>query len=143
MKSKFNHRGFTLIELMITIVILGVIVAIAYPSFIGQIEKARRSDAKQTLFDIAARLEQYYQDNKGYPAGGDMTNLGYGAATFTSPEGYYTIGFNGTPTATSYSIQAVPVVGKSQVNDTDCLTFRLNSLGIKSITGTSTVDRCW
>ena len=140
MKLK-NNSGFTLIELMIVIVILAVIAAIAIPSFFAQVQKARRSDAKQALFDVAAKLEQYYADNKGYPTVANMTSLGYGGVTFTSNEGYYTIGFNGVPTATSYSIQAVPIA--PQDADTDCATFRLSSLGIKSITGTSTVDRCW
>lgn len=142
MKLK-NNNGFTLIELMMVIIVLAVISAIAIPSFFAQVQKARRSDAKQALFDVAAKLEQYYADNKGYPTVANMTSLGYGGVTFTSLEGYYTIGFNGVPTATTYSIQAVPVAGKSQADDTDCGTFRLNTLGIKSITGTSTVERCW
>ena len=142
MKSK-NNKGFTLIELMIVVAVLAVIVAIAYPGFLGQIQKARRSDAKQALLDVAAKLEQYYQDNKGYPTAANMSNLGYGGATFTSQEGYYTIGFNGVPTVTTFSIQAVPVAGTSQADDTDCATFRLNHLGVKSVTGSMTADRCW
>ena len=142
MKSK-NNKGFTLIELMIVVAVLAVIVAIAYPGFLGQIQKARRSDAKQALLDVAAKLEQYYQDNKGYPTAANMSNLGYGGATFTSQEGYYTIGFNGVPTVTTFSIQAVPVAGTSQADDTDCATFRLDHLGVKSVTGSMTADRCW
>ena len=140
MKSKQN-KGFTLIELMIVVAILAVIVAIAYPSFLGQIQKARRSDAKQALFEVAAKLEQYYQDNKGYPTTADMTNLGYAGATFTSLEGYYTIGFNGVPTATTYIIEAVPIA--PQDDDTDCATFRMNHLGVKSVTGSLSADICW
>jgi type IV pilus assembly protein PilE len=142
MKSK-NNKGFTLIELMIVVAVLAIIVAIAYPGFLGQIQKARRSDAKQALLDVAAKLEQFYQDNKGYPTAANMASLGYGGATFTSQEGYYTIGFNGVPTVTTYSIQAVPVAGTSQADDTDCATFGLNHLGVKSVTGSMTADRCW
>jgi len=138
---EIKHKGFTLIELMIVVAVVAVIAAIAYPSYLEQVRKARRSDAKETLFNVAAQLEQYYQDNKGYPAGGDMTDLGYGGATFISLEEYYTIGFNGAPTTTTYSIQAVP--RGDQVNDTACATFRLNHLEQKSVTGTSTAARCW
>ena len=136
-----NTRGFTLIELMIVIVVLGIIAAIAYPSFIEQVKKARRSDAKQALLDVAAKLEVFYQDNKGYPTTASMANLGYGAATFTSPEGWYTVGFNGAPTVTAYSIQAAPV--GAQVNDTDCATYRIDQFGQKTATGTLGNDRCW
>jgi type IV pilus assembly protein PilE len=139
--SKSINRGFTLIELMLVIVVLSVIAAIALPSFLGQIQKARRSDGKQALYDVAAKLEQYYQDNKGYPTTADMTNLGYAGATFTSLEGYYTIGFNGVPTATTYIIEAVPIA--PQDDDTDCATFRMNHLGVKSVTGSLSADRCW
>ena len=142
MKTKQNN-GFTLIELMIVVAVLAVIVAIAYPGFLGQIQKARRADAKQALLDVAARLEQYYQDNKGYPTAANMSSLGYGGATFTSQEGYYTIGFNGVPTVTTFSIQAVPVAGTTQADDTDCATFRLDHLGVRSVTGSMTADRCW
>ena len=126
--------------------VLAVIVAIAYPSFLGQIQKARRSDAKQALFEVAAKLEQYYQDNKGYPTTADMANLGYSGATFTSLEGYYTIGFDGVPTATTYTIKAVPIAPQNE--DEDCYGFYLNELGEKSNredddTTVINNDRCW
>lgn len=142
-RNILNNRsqGFTLIELMLVIAVLGIIAAIAYPSFIGQLQKARRSDAKQALYDVAAKLEQYYADNKGYPVAADMTDLGYATATFTSLEGYYTISFNGASTAIAYSIQAAPI--GAQAADTECGTFRLNQLGVKSVTGSLPVDRCW
>lgn len=141
-----SSKGFTLIELMIVVVILAVIAAIAMPSFLGQIRKARRSDAKQALFDVAAKLEQFYQDNKGYPTAANMDLLGYDdgdtiPASFVSLEDYYTISFNGVPTATTYTIQAVPIA--PQDLDTECATFGLNHLGTKTVTGTSSVDRCW
>jgi type IV pilus assembly protein PilE len=144
MKSK-NNKGFTLIELMIVVAVLAVIVAIAYPGFLGQIQKARRSDAKQALLDVAAKLEQFYQDNKGYPStsgGDDITVLGYGSNPFRSIEDYYNVSFISSST-TAYTIQAVPVAGTSQADDADCASFRLNHLGVKSVTGSMTADRCW
>ena len=149
--SKSINRGFTLIELMLVIAVLGIIAAIAYPSFIGQIQKARRADAKQALFDVAAKLEQYYQDNKGYPTVANMDLLypDVNATTFTSVEGHYTIGFNGVPTATTYSIQAVPAGAQVAetgcgAGDSCCGTFQLNHLGEKTVTGaTLPADRCW
>lgn len=151
MKLNYNNKGFTLIELMIVIAVLAIIATIALPSFLGQIQKARRSDAKQALFDVAAKLEQYYQDNKGYPTVANMDLLypDVNATTFTSLEGYYTIGFNGVPTATTYSIQAVPAGAQVAetgcgAGDSCCGTFQLNHLGEKTVTGaTLPADRCW
>ena len=146
-----NNKGFTLIELMIVIAVLAIIATIALPSFLGQVQKARRSDAKQALFDAAAKLEQYYQDNKGYPTVANMDLLypDVNATTFTSVEGHYTIGFNGAPTATTYSIQAVPAGAQVAetgcgAGDSCCGTFQLNHLGEKTVTGaTLPADRCW
>jgi type IV pilus assembly protein PilE len=149
MKSKHN-KGFTLIELMIVVAVLAIIVAIAYPGFLSQIQKARRSDAKQALFDVAAKLEQYYQDNKGYPTAANMDLLypDVNATTFTSLEGYYTIGFNAAvpPTVTTYLIEAIPT--GSQTGDKDCYGFYLSNLGEKTnrkLDGTTVInnDRCW
>jgi hypothetical protein len=75
------------------------------------------------------------------------------ATTFTSPEGYYTISFNGVPTATTYSIQAVPA--GAQTSETGCNadpdkppccgTYQLTHLGEKSVSADATLsaDRCW
>ena len=61
-----RQRGFTLIELMIVVVILGVIAAFAIPSYQDHLRKSKRSDARAALSDLAARQEQYFLDNKTY-----------------------------------------------------------------------------
>ena len=131
-----NSKGFTLIELMVVVAILAIVAVIAVPSFLDQVRKARMSDAKQTLMDVAAKLEQYYQDNKGYPTTADMTLLGYTSNPFVSPEKYYTISFVGSPTTTSYTIQAQPtefINGEKndQYKERKCHTFVYNNLGEK------------
>ena len=77
-----------------------------------------------------------------------MDDLGYGAATFTSPEGYYTIRFNAAlpSTVTTYLIEAIPIA--PQTADTDCYGFYLDHFGVKSnreADGTTVInnDRCW
>jgi type IV pilus assembly protein PilE len=94
------QRGFTLIELMITVVIIGIIAAIAYPSYTRYMIQTRRSDAKIALTQIANLQEKYFSDCNRYArtlsgnrscgtaAGNADTVLGYQT---TSPEGYYTL----------------------------------------------------
>ena len=87
-------RGFSLIELMIAVVIVGAIAAFAIPAYQDSVRKSKRADAKTALSDAAARMEQFYLDRKTYTD--DMTDLNYvdmpgGSITTNSPEGYYRI----------------------------------------------------
>jgi len=130
-------KGFTLIELMIVVVIIGIIAAFAYPAYQDSVRKSRRADAKTTLGDIASKMEQYYMDNKTYSTGGKtLTELGYATATISSYEGYYTISIN-SESATSYELLAVPTTKGNQNLDTKCPSMTLNNLRVKS------PNSCW
>ena len=94
-----QSKGFTLIELMITVVIIGVLAAIAYPGYTKYMQQTRRSDAQIALIDAANLMEKYYSDCNYYTStlGGSRgcgtsptvgSALGYRT---TSPEGYYTL----------------------------------------------------
>ena len=61
-----RHRGFTLIELMITVVIVSILAAIAYPSYQNYILKGNRASAQAFLMDAAQRQQQYFLDNRVY-----------------------------------------------------------------------------
>lgn len=60
------HRGFTLIELMITVAILAIVVAVAYPSYTEQVAKSRRAEARTALLDGAQWMERFYSENFRY-----------------------------------------------------------------------------
>jgi len=91
-------KGFTLIELMITVVIIGVLAAIAYPSYTKYMQQTRRSDAQIALSDAASRMEKYYSDCNYYTqtlggtrsCGTNPTDGALGYST-TSPGGYYSL----------------------------------------------------
>jgi type IV pilus assembly protein PilE len=126
-----RDRGFTLIELMITVVVIAILSAIAYPSYMDSVRKSRRADGKAFLTDAAAREERFFALYNTYTSvivapGG----LGYSNAT--SPGGYYTltVGLAGG----GYTLTATAVGSQTQdtANGTACTPLTLNSLGVKT-----------
>src|ERR1700761_5884303 len=95
-----SMRGFTLIELMVTIVVASILIAIAVPSYQAQVRKSRRTEARNAVMDLAAREERYYAVNNDYSP--SALQLGYGtddAAINARPvgSGYYTVTVNYQP----------------------------------------------
>ena len=81
-------RGFSLIELMIAIAIVGILASVAYPAYQDSVRKGRRADGEGMLVQLAALQERYFYNNGTYTA--DMTNLNYAAASnVDSPDGHY------------------------------------------------------
>ncbi len=134
MKNNFlkNKSGFTLVELMIVIAIIGILAAVGYPSYLNSVTKANRADAIEALLAEAGRMEVYYLNNNTY------TGATVGSAT--SPEGLYTIAIPaGTDTAFAYSLTATRVPAAA---DPACTSLSINQLGVKSATGTAPAS-CW
>jgi general secretion pathway protein G len=77
MHTRLRIRGFTFIELMLGVAILGVVVGIAYPSYQQYIEKARVQQAISDIRDIDARVQMYWLDNRAYPV--DLNEVGKGS----------------------------------------------------------------
>lgn len=132
---KFN-QGFTLIEVMIVVAVIGILSAIAYPSYTAYVLRSHRAEARNYLQAVAQRLEQNYSIAGSYnanQAGGAINNAFIAAAGFNVvPAGgpaRYNISFPaGQPTAGGYVLQAVPA--GAQANDT-CGTLLLNQQNIK------------
>ena len=118
-----RQRGFTLIELMITVAVIAILAAIAYPSYQDSIRKSRRTDAKNALTQAAANMERYYTEKNTYAVAGICGTTpaicpGSCSAGFcTSTEGNYTITLAPAPTAIAFTILATPVPGGTQVLD--------------------------
>lgn len=139
--EKLGAAGFTLVELMIVVVIIGIITAIAYPAYQDHVRKSRRADGKAALQGLATRLEQYYLDNKQYT--NSLANLGYTAVggNFYSPEQYYALAVTTStvacPAETCYSISAAAQAKGRQNKDTTCSPLTFDNRGNKGPTG------CW
>lgn len=100
-------RGFTLIELMITVAILGILLGIAVPNYMEYIRKGKRSEAKTALMESAQALERNYSVRGTYlnDDGDDLADVIIAQAPSTGTANY-TIAASGTPTATTFTLQA-------------------------------------
>jgi type IV pilus assembly protein PilE len=133
-------QGFTLIELMIVIAIIGIVAAIAVPSYNAQMQKTRRADAKSCLVDAAQRQEDFYYTNNVYTA--TLTNLGFAAGTVNcGDDANYTLAVTINGTGSTYLLTATRA--NAQTGDTLCGNFTLSSTGVKGETGTLTAADCW
>lgn len=133
--------GFTLIELMITVVIISILAAVAFPSYNDSVRKTQRSDAKIKLSEVAQVLERCFTELNAYNST-TCPVVGAGPAiSETSDEGYYTI-TNTALTATTFTLTATPVAGGPQAADAKCTTFTLAHTGAKGATGTDAAN-CW
>lgn len=137
--NKNKQAGFTLIELMIAVVVIGILAMVAIPAYNDSITKGRRTDAKSTLTTIAARQEQFFMDNKRYTD--DLQELGYGAASgIDSIDGYYLVTsvINDPSDPPAFTLTATP-----KNSDADCAKFTLNDKGTQGVTGTKGASLCW
>lgn len=135
-------RGFTLIELLIVIMIIGVLAAIAYPSYQGHVIKTRRAAAAACALEVSQFMERFYTTNLSYVDGSGNAPALPGMQCRTDLTPFYTLQLSGT-TATAFTVQAVPQ-GQQASRDTKCATISIDQAGVKrtSNTGTS-VAECW
>lgn len=132
MKNKpYNQQGFTLIELMITVIIIGILAAIALPSYQEQVKKTRRTNAQADLLELASYMERYYGEN--------FTYVGAALPFNESPkEGntkYYDLAQDAN-NATSFTLSATPKGGQA----TDrCGIMRVDETGAHSAQD----NDCW
>lgn len=131
-------RGFTLIELMIVVVIIGIIAAIAYPSYMDSVRKSNRAEGKAEMVDLAQRLQRCYTT---YGSFNDVANrctvyedLTDGTAVKSRGRGFYEIRIGvpvvGDPAATTYRLTATADIAP-QTEDTGCTVLTLDHTGEK------------
>ena len=137
-------RGFTLVELMICLVIVGVLSSIAYPAFSSTIASTRRSDALLGLMKVQLLQERFRSEHPSY---GDLSQLGLGGA---SPSRHYDIAVL-NPSAHGYVVHASAI--GSQQQDAPCRHLRLTVEGLNVVYASGETDatsnavaansRCW
>jgi len=141
------QKGFTLIELMIVVVIIGVLAAIAYPSYVDNTRTANRTAAQADLMQLASFMERRFTENNSYLIL-NGTNDPISAATCSTSAGCtpaldpsithddYNYSFSATPSATAFVLQAVPQ--NAQASD-KCGTMTYSNTGDKQ----PTLANCW
>ncbi len=124
-KKANQASGFTLIELVITVAIIGILAAIAFPLYQNQVEQTRRTTAKSDLLELNQWMERRYSNAFDYRNAGNNPVLPFNQSP-QNGTAFYNISFVGNITRDTFTLQAVPTGG--QAND-DCGTLTLNEQG--------------
>lgn len=139
MKTR-RSSGFTLIELMIVVAIIGILSAIAYPSYQAYVQQARRADAQVALMELAQFMERHYTREGGYldsGQSGDKPDLPFSV----SPKDGGGVAYNlslASADGQKYSLQAVPA---NMMSGDSCGTLTFDNRGRKGSGGS--VAKCW
>jgi type IV pilus assembly protein PilE len=136
MHKLFKSAGFTLIELMVAVMIVGILASIAYPAYQEHVFKTRRAAGKACLLEAGQYMERYYTTTMSY-ASASLPTCSNDVSSF------YTLAFSGTPDATTYTLNATRT--GAQTND-KCGTLTLNQAGTRGVSSAATgitAANCW
>jgi type IV pilus assembly protein PilE len=125
--------GFTLVEVMITVAIIGILSTVAYPSYIDFVVRSNRAEGLRELVRIANLQEQHYVDNRSYTE--VMTDLGLNADPFVTENGHYSI--DATVVNDTFSLVAT-AQGTQASKDSACGTIAVTDTGQKT-----PASNCW
>ena len=126
-------KGFTLVELLITVAIVAILASVAFPAYTDFVARSNRTEGQRELLRIANLQEQYYVDNRAYTS--DMNNLGLGADPYITENGYYSIA---ATLANGGFVLTATALSPQSTNDSGCPELSVTETGKKSPATT-----CW
>jgi type IV pilus assembly protein PilE len=140
-----NHRvaGFTLIEVMITVAVVAILAGVALPNYLDYVTRSRLVEAKTSLVDMRTRLEQFFLDNRTYPASCIAAGVAPTATQINLPAGAKFFDVTCALTATTYTVTAT---GKGSMLG---FVFTVNEANTRATTGvksgwtTPSPNTCW
>lgn len=138
-------RGFTLIEIMIVVAILGIVAAIALPSYRTYVDRARRADARAQMLQAAQFMQRFYTANDQFlnDRAGNNISTQMPANLLRSPaDGAQIYALTVDATVSTYTLTMAPLSGSPLAADA-CGSFTLTSTGVRGVTGTKSRDDCW
>ncbi len=135
------QRGFTLIELMIVVAILGVLASIALPAYQQSVRAGARSEAQSMLLKVAANQERFYSDNNSYSTNADPLSSP-AVATLTSQNGLYQVSVAACSGGTIGNCFLATATPQGNQTSDSCTTLTITNTGLRGATGDS-VENCW
>jgi type IV pilus assembly protein PilE len=133
-ESARKQRGFTLVELLITVAVVGILASVAYPSDVDFVTSSNRTEGQRELLRFANLQEQYFVDYRTY--GDDLTKLGKSTKKVLTENNHYQIEVDSAD-ATAFVLMAVAQGSQATNDDSTCLSLTVTQVGVKG------PDGCW
>ena len=149
MSSMAIQRGMTLIELVVVIMIVGILAAVAIPSYRSYVVRSQRSDAKDAILALATQQEKHYLQCNSYATAIDAATDCAAfelQGTAASKSGWYALDTDAPDPVTGFTVTATAINGENQWQDDECRSFTVDQAGVRTAenaAGTDNTDECW